>query len=364
MKENREINHLHIQIPYEFTDLKISKEMVQPFSILESPVMKFTREIAQSLAFQDSAAMKTTRELAQSLALQNSAAMKATRELAQSLAFQDSAAMKATRELAQSLAFQDSAAMKATRELAQSLAFQNSAAMKATRELAQSLAFQNSAAMKVAREVAQSFALQESAAMKAVREMTLLFATQDSVVIAEHINKLLTESSDGIEVKNDAVEQAVVKLTQVTSSDNNVRFLSWYDNQSSSIQLIVTLILSYFLNVFSNLSMPLYEHWEYLFQRETPRVTTKLVSQIANKGYGIDELSHYRFVVVSVLNIRGEPSIKSEVIDELKNGMVVKFITKSKRWTQIEYLCNEAGERKTGWVFSRYLRKFDIKSHI
>ncbi|MDX7872694.1 SH3 domain-containing protein [Aeromonas caviae] len=328
MKENRKLNHLHIQIPHELTALKISKEMVQPFSILESPAMKVTRELAQSLAFQDSAAMKVTRELAQSLA------------------------------------FQDSAAMKVTRELAQSLAFQDSAAMKVTRELAQSLAFQNSAAMKVAREVAQSFALQESAAMKAVREMTLLFATQDSVVIAEHINKLLTESSDGIEVKNDVVEQTVVNLTQVTSSDNNGIFLSWYDNQSSSVQLIVTLILSYFLNVFSNLSMPLYENWEYLFQRETPRVATKLVSQTANKGYEIDELSHYRFVVASVLNIRDEPSIKSEVIDELKNGMVVKFIAKSKRWTHIEYLCNETGERKTGWVFSRYLRKFDIKTRI
>lgn len=274
------------------------------------------------------------------------------------------AALKISKEMAQSFAILESPAMKFTREIAQSLAFQDSAAMKVTREIAQSLVFQDSAAMKVAREVAQSFALQESAAMKAVREMTLLFATQDSVVITEHINKLLTESSDSVEVKNDSVEQAVVKLAQVTLSNNNGGFLSWYDNQPSSIQLIVTLILSYFLNIFSNLSMPLYENWEYLFQRETPRVATKLVSQAANKEYDIDELNHYRFVVVSVLNVRGEPSIKSEVIDELKNGMVVKFITKSKRWTQIEFLCNETNERKIGWVFSRYLRKFDIKSHI
>lgn len=346
MKENRKLNHLPIRISHEFTALKISKEMTQPFAALESPAMKFTREIVQSLAFQDSAAMKLAREITQSLASQ------------------DSAAIKVSREISQSLAFQDSAAMKLTREISQSLALQDSAAMKLTREIAQSLELQDSAAMKVAREVAQSFLLQESAAMKAVREMTLLFATQDPVVIAERISKLLTESSDNIEIKKDSVEQAVIKLAQVTSSDNNGNFLSWYDNQSSSTQLIVTLIFSYFLNIFSNLSMPLYENWAYLFQRETPRAATKLVSQTANKEYDIDELSHYRFVVVSILNIRGEPSIKAEVIDELRNGMVVKFITKSKRWTQIEYLCNETGERKTGWVFSRYLQKFDIKSHI
>lgn len=310
MKELRKLNHQPIQASHELAALKISKEMAQSFAILESPAMHAVREITQSLAFQHSAAMHTAREAAQILA------------------------------------------------------FQDSTAMNITRETAHILAFQDSTAMNIAREIAQSFALQESAAMKFARDMALLFAVQDSSVITEHINKLLPESSDNIEVNDESVEQAFVKLSQVTSSNSNGGFLSWYDNQPASTQLIVTLILSYFLNIFSNLSMPLYESWEHLFETETPRGATKLISQSANKEYDINELSDYRFVVASILNVRVEPSTKSEVVDELKNGMIVKFLAKSKRWTQVEFLCDETGERKIGWVFSRYLRKFDLKSHI
>ena len=258
------------------------------------------------------------------------------------------AALKISKEMSQLFEILESPAMKAAREIAQSYSIPESPAMKAAREIAQSFAIPESPAMKAAREIVQSFALPESPAMKAAREMTLLFAAQDLSVITEQINKILSESSDSIEIKDDSVEQTFVKLAQVTSSNSNEGFLSWYDNQPSSIQLIVTL----------------YKNWEYLFERETPRVATKLITQSANKEYDIYELSNYRFVLVSILNVRAEPSTKAEVVDELKNGMVVKFVTKSKRWTQIEFICDETGERKIGWVFSRYLRKFELKSHI
>ncbi|WP_429085599.1 SH3 domain-containing protein [Aeromonas veronii] len=346
MKELRKLNHLHIKTSHGLAALKISKKMSQLFEILESPAMKAAREIAQSYSIPESPSMKAAREIAQSFAIPESPAMKAAREIAQSFAIPESPAMKAARKIVQSFAIPESPAMKAAREIVQSFAIPESPTMKA------------------AREIVQSFAIPESPAMKAAREMTLLFAAQDLSVITEQINKLLSESSDSVEIKDDSVEQTFVKLAQVTSSNSNEGFLSWYDNQPSSIQLIVTLFLSYFLNVFSNLSMPLYKNWEYLFERETPRVATKLISQSANKEYDIYELSNYRFVLVSVLNVRAEPSTKAEVVDELKNGMVVKFVSKSKRWTQIEFICDETGERKIGWVFSRYLRKFELKSHI
>jgi len=396
MKKLGNLNHPPIQKPHESTTLKISKEMSQPYEILESPTMKAAREIvksyaipespamkaardiAQSYAILESPAIKAAREIAQSFVIPESPAMKAVREITQSFVIPESPAMKAVREITQSFVIPESPAMKAAREIAQTFVIPESPAMKAAREIAQSFALPESFAMKAAREIAQSFALpesptmkaareivrsfelQESAAMKVARKMASLFTAQDLSVITEQFNKLLSESSDNIEIKDDSVEQTFVKLAQATSSNSDNGFLSWYDNQPSSIQLIVSIILSYFLNVFSNLSMPLYENWEHLFETETPRVATKLISQSANKEYDINELSSYRFVIVSVLNIRAEPSTKSEVVDELKNGMVVKFLAKSKRWTQVEFICDETGEHKIGWVFSRYLRKFDL----
>jgi len=270
--------------------------------------------------------------------------MKAAREMTQSFVLKESASMKAAREMTQSFVLKESASIKAAREMIQSFVLKESASMKAAREMAKSFALQESASMNMTREIVQSFALKEPTAIKAVREMSELFERRNSFT---HIDDF------------DTLEEVVVELGEASSSSNTLSPMDWFDNQTPSVQLLVGLVLAYWINVFSSLSMPLYDDWTYLFEKENTRVASKLVIKAASNEYDGSELASYRFIDASILHVRVNPSINAEIIDEIVNGKVVKYIIKSKRWVQIEFICEDTGEHKVGWVFSRYLRKFE-----
>jgi len=295
-------------------------------------------------ALHESATMKSAIDMTQSFALKESATMKAAIKMAQSFALKESATMKSAIDMAQSFALKESATMKATIDMAQSFAMKESATMKAAIDMAKSFALQESASMNMTREIVQSFALKEPTAIKAVREMSELFERRNSFT---HIDDF------------DTLEEVVVELGEASSSSNTLSPMDWFDNQTPSVQLLVGLVLAYWINVFSSLSMPLYDDWTYLFEKENTRVASKLVIKAASNEYDGSELASYRFIDASILHVRVNPSINAEIIDEIVNGKVVKYIIKSKRWVQIEFICEDTGEHKVGWVFSRYLRKFE-----
>jgi uncharacterized protein YgiM (DUF1202 family) len=64
-------------------------------------------------------------------------------------------------------------------------------------------------------------------------------------------------------------------------------------------------------------------------------------------------------VTTKILNVRRFGNIKSEIIDDIFFGKKVKILEKSKDWSFIEYEDYETLEIKQGWVFSRYLHKFE-----
>ncbi|MFA0507260.1 SH3 domain-containing protein [Vibrio sp. 10N.222.54.B12] len=163
-----------------------------------------------------------------------------------------------------------------------------------------------------------------------------------------------------LELDSVSVEESMLELEQASIISDEASFLTWFDGLRPSMQLLISLFLSYWLNIFANLSMPLYEDWGYLFQQEPPRNAVKLVVKEAFKDFDLQELSSYRFVTASSLHVRISSNINSEIIDDLSSGKAVRFVSKSKRWVQIEYLCPDTGEEKTGWVFARYLSKFEL----
>jgi uncharacterized protein YgiM (DUF1202 family) len=63
--------------------------------------------------------------------------------------------------------------------------------------------------------------------------------------------------------------------------------------------------------------------------------------------------------VASTLIVREIGTTKSDIIGVLHLGKAVKIINKAKSWSFVEYQDSLTGEVKTGWVFSRYLRKFE-----
>ncbi|EJG1821189.1 SH3 domain-containing protein [Vibrio parahaemolyticus] len=170
----------------------------------------------------------------------------------------------------------------------------------------------------------------------------------------------VNELDVGFELDSETIESTVTELGAVSLPENKSGILEWYNKQSPAVQLVIGLFLGYWVSVLCNLSMPLYEDWSHIFTSTDSRKASKQVVHEARNEYDINELKSYRFVIASVLHVRSNPTINSEILDELKNGKPVRFIEKSKRWVLIEYWCDDTGEYRKGWVFSRYLRRFEI----
>jgi hypothetical protein len=77
-------------------------------------------------------------------------------------------------------------------------------------------------------------------------------------------------------------------------------------------------------------------------------------SAIDNKS----ALSSLRYISADILNVRSSASQKSEVIGYLYFSSAILVIEKKKNWTLVEWSDPDTSVKVTGWVFSRYLKKF------
>ena len=258
-------------------------------------------------------------------------------------------------------AMQESSGIAAARAMALSIFSEESQASQMIRTLARSFSSQDSATIKFVKNAARSLEQNDYLLIEAFANDQRTW--QDSITDAENekgAELTCKDSNDSVLIELDTtpMEKVFEEFGKVSEPSDEFSFMDWYDSLSPSKQLLLVLFLTYWLNIFSNLSMPLYDNWAYIFKNENTRTATKLVIHSAELNYEKGELSDYRFVSTSVLNVRAGPTINSEVIDELKSGHVVKLLVKNKRWIQVEFVCQETGERKIGWVFSRYLSKF------
>lgn len=73
-----------------------------------------------------------------------------------------------------------------------------------------------------------------------------------------------------------------------------------------------------------------------------------------------DFIHNARYVIAEKLNVRNGPSKDYDIIDTLEYGNVVKVKSKVKYWTEILYKDVENDILIEGWVYNRYLEKFDI----
>ena len=72
-----------------------------------------------------------------------------------------------------------------------------------------------------------------------------------------------------------------------------------------------------------------------------------------------EALSHCRFVIVKVLNIRDNAGIKSAIIDTVYRGKIVKMLIKERSWSFVEYFDDKENKLKQGWVFTKHLGHFN-----
>lgn len=72
-----------------------------------------------------------------------------------------------------------------------------------------------------------------------------------------------------------------------------------------------------------------------------------------------DFIDNARYVIAENLNVRSGPGKEYEVLTVLKYATVVKVKEKIKYWTKIEYKDKNSDISLEGWVYTRYIEKFD-----
>ena len=93
---------------------------------------------------------------------------------------------------------------------------------------------------------------------------------------------------------------------------------------------------------------------------EQPQAAKKAIKETAREVAGAPYLlSDYRYVSAKVLVVRQNPRARSPEIGRLQFGKPVKVIQKSNDFSLVLWTDRESGVEIQGWVFSRYLGKFN-----
>lgn len=93
---------------------------------------------------------------------------------------------------------------------------------------------------------------------------------------------------------------------------------------------------------------------------ESPQAVSKAVKEIAREAVGVPELLiEYRYVSVKLLIVRQNPRALSPEVGRLTFGKAVKLVQKDKDFALVLWTDKESGAEIQGWVFSRYLGKFN-----
>jgi len=159
--------------------------------------------------------------------------------------------------------------------------------------------------------------------------------------------KTIIESVSGIDQEYSSTDEFLEHLFRLLEKLNGV-----------ARTVIIYLILPYILAIIANLTTPIYEEWWKEYAELDQRSAKKEIIRVANEVFSPQDLSDFRFVYATILNVRESGNANSEIIGELYLGKTVRLIRKSKSWSFIEYEDSDTGTINQGWVFSRYLRRF------
>lgn len=93
---------------------------------------------------------------------------------------------------------------------------------------------------------------------------------------------------------------------------------------------------------------------------ESPQAAKKAVQESARTAVGSPELLvEYRYVSAKVLIVRQNPRARSPEVGRLSFGRAVKLLSKEKDFALVLWADKESGAQIQGWVFARYLEKFN-----
>ncbi len=147
-----------------------------------------------------------------------------------------------------------------------------------------------------------------------------------------------------------AIEESLNNLIEEIRSQKDPltqKLLIWF-----VYPLIVAVIVS-FIN-------PVVNHYVESSLNEDKRSLSKKIESKARESVANSSvLKDFRYVTADTLNVRFSDTQKSETIGFLYFGYAVVIIDRQKSWTLVEWNDPDSEVRVTGWVFSRYLAKFN-----
>lgn len=165
---------------------------------------------------------------------------------------------------------------------------------------------------------------------------------------------------DDEELDRGEVDAATMVLSgEASFSDFLAQVLALLPKLSKPVAwFLLNVLVSYFVSIAANRHTPF---WESLWDEmtgQTPRVVRKQILRDVRERFVLEELRDYRFTSASELHVRAAGKRSASILDSLPMGKTVRVLQRDRDWTEIEYETRDDGNR-TGWVFSRYLRRFD-----
>lgn len=156
------------------------------------------------------------------------------------------------------------------------------------------------------------------------------------------------------------VLQRSVEVNQSVESYINHLILEIKKQKDPLIQRVLSwLVFPLIVGLVLSVVTPISEHYVSAYLTNDTRAEIKNIKKNANNTItNPDLLNEMRFVNSPLLNVRMEPSTKSELIGALKFATPIVVIEKNKNWTLVEWVDEEKRISIKGWVFSRYLKKF------
>jgi hypothetical protein len=86
----------------------------------------------------------------------------------------------------------------------------------------------------------------------------------------------------------------------------------------------------------------------------------KIVKEAAREALGdVSLLRDYRFVAAQRLDVRSAPGARAPALGQLRFGQVVQILQRNGDFTLVSWRNAETRAELQGWVFSRYLKRFD-----
>jgi uncharacterized protein YukE len=124
-------------------------------------------------------------------------------------------------------------------------------------------------------------------------------------------------------------------------------------------KLLMWFIFPLIIVIFSSIINPIVDHKIKTYLNSDKRAIVKELKSTVNSAIdNKNSLSSLRYVSADILNVRSSASRKAEIIGYLYFSSAILVIEKKKNWTLVEWSEPDTGVKVTGWVFSRYLKKF------